>query len=1045
MTNRTVLVRLRADVSDFVAKSALAKAAVRDLHNEIDKSNDRTAWLAQGILALTPAVTRLGAGAIPVLSGMATQMMLTVAAAGTMAIAFNGVGDALGALNEYQLDPTAEKLQKLNEAMAKIGPDGAELVQFLDSLGPTLAGIANTARGEMFPGVIDGLTELMELAPQVDSVVGEIANAIGQLASEGGEGLSGDRFEAFFEYLDTRAKPLLIDMGRTLGNFTLGLANMFVQFDPLTEGFSKGLLDMSRSFAAWSEQLSSSTGFQEFLAYVQEAGPDALDFFGSLIMALVEIAEAAAPVGAVMLPFLTQMLDVIGDLANTPLGPATIALLAYTSAVGRLAALSSITGAGVMGKLTQGVRDNASATRAAIPTMRQFGSAMSLVSVSAENLDKKSRSYSQHAVTMAANTKASQAAVRDFGRTAAPIAGQVGLLAFAMTDLDDKMGLTNTTALTLAGSLLGPWGAAAGAAAGAMLDMKAAGEGATDAIRGLDGAAESGGIEVLRAQIAAAKDELADINDLDFNAGDIFDRIKFSWADTFGGVSTDEAQREVDEATEALARQEAELLEFKRARAAAAEDDALYNSLTAETAALEANVEAMRAKRAEAIRGLNAELDYKASLLDAADALKENGRTVDENTRKGQDNLRALYGMAAAFNNQGDAAKDSAREVRAGREAFVRMAEAMGMGEQKARDLARELYELPAQVPIKIGVDHETAMAHARAIKAELASIDRNIDVYVNVRRPNASGFGPQATSSADGSTVPDSGRGYADRWHYLLADREEVISNRRRQADRYRPVLKAINADLPRSVIKGMLADGGTAGGDDRRRRAAAGLFVPDQTAALEAAIRRLTDVQEHQTEAVEHWTQSAEGWAAQMADVSKTTVSGFNTSVFDSSSRSPWGAGAGSGPLFNLRRDISGLQERSELQSQLGGLRGEALAAVLSGTNADISGLISRGELGQFAELFNQRSSLQASVGATAGQMAFGGEFAAARANQAAATAAAQETNLRLIGVEDELRRHTELLEKAPDEISRQTATGVVQGGNQVARRRRRDGRGR
>lgn len=58
---------------------------------------------------------------------------------------------------------------------------------------------------------------------------------------------------------------------------------------------------------------------------------------------------------------------------------------------------------------------------------------------------------------------------------------------------------------------------------------------------------------------------------------------------------------------------------------------------------------------------------------------------------------------------------------------------------------------------------------------------------------------------SADGTTVPKTGRPYADRHLYLLADGEEVISNRYGQADRHRALLKAINANR--------MASGGTVG----------------------------------------------------------------------------------------------------------------------------------------------------------------------------------------------------------------------------------------
>src|SRR3712207_8389017 len=53
------------------------------------------------------------------------------------------------------------------------------------------------------------------------------------------------------------------------------------------------------------------------------------------------------------------------------------------------------------------------------------------------------------------------------------------------------------------------------------------------------------------------------------------------------------------------------------------------------------------------------------------------------------------------------------------------------------------------------------------------------------IRRPPRSTLFPYTTRF----------RSYADRHPYLLADGEEVISNRHGQADRWRPLLKAINA----------------------------------------------------------------------------------------------------------------------------------------------------------------------------------------------------------------------------------------------------------
>jgi hypothetical protein len=61
-TERTVLVRLKADVNPFVRGMAEAAAATKGLTHEINTSNDRTAWLTQGILALAPAAVRSALG-----------------------------------------------------------------------------------------------------------------------------------------------------------------------------------------------------------------------------------------------------------------------------------------------------------------------------------------------------------------------------------------------------------------------------------------------------------------------------------------------------------------------------------------------------------------------------------------------------------------------------------------------------------------------------------------------------------------------------------------------------------------------------------------------------------------------------------------------------------------------------------------------------------------------------------------------------------------------------------------------------------------------
>lgn len=818
MANRTVLVRLHANSANYIAAMKAASAATRDLHNEIDKTNDRTAWLAQGILAVAPAATTMGAGAVPVLSGMATQMTVAATAAGVMALGFNGVGDALGALNDYQLDPTAENLEDLSQAMDKVGEEGERFVRFLDSLSPQWAALASTSREGMFPGITNGLREFMELAPQLDRIIARISTGIGQLAKDAGRGLSGEGFADFFDYLENDARPILVQFGRTIGNFVEGMANMVVAFGPLSADFSKGFLEMSRSFVEWSDGLANSNGFIEFVDYVRESGPLALDFLSSLGSAFVEILEAAAPIGELMLPALSAMFDVIAKLADTPLGPVVIGFAALTSAWGRLNAVAAITGSGVMSKATAGMRLNLQTANMLRPSLREVGNSMAFAAVSTDKLKKSMQSAHASQIRTAKSALLARTQVTAYSKSIAPVAGQLGLLGLAATGTSDKLGLTNTTTLALAGSLGGVWGAAAGAAVGLMLDMKSSADAATEGFRGLDAAIESESIELLTRRINEAKTELEDINE----SNGFKDWLGDQMADLFTGGAgegiTEVYTREIEMAEE-------ELIRLKNTRQDVADDRAFYNSLQAETEALEANIAAMRLKREEALIGLNSELDYQESLLDTSEAakeyagvLKDNGQLMPGLKREGIEAKRELTNLAAAWNGLSDEAQNTPGRFKKARENFVNLAIEMGYSEKAAKRLADEILNIPSERTTRIKIDADAAFQRLRAFRRSMENIDREIVVGVSVVRGDSSGLAFLSggiPAKADGGDIPGPRGVYGDKVLIAAAPTEFMVSNRYGQADKNREELKAANAGAKLAVVG--YADGGTIGATGR------------------------------------------------------------------------------------------------------------------------------------------------------------------------------------------------------------------------------------
>jgi len=101
-TTRTVAVRLTGDISDYNRALLTAATGTKAFVRELDSSNDRM---------LGPALVPIGAAFVPALSGLTNQLALSAGAAGVAVLAFQGIGDALKATNDYAIEPTDANLQ----------------------------------------------------------------------------------------------------------------------------------------------------------------------------------------------------------------------------------------------------------------------------------------------------------------------------------------------------------------------------------------------------------------------------------------------------------------------------------------------------------------------------------------------------------------------------------------------------------------------------------------------------------------------------------------------------------------------------------------------------------------------------------------------------------------------------------------------------------------------------------------------------------------------------------------------------------------------
>ena len=1023
-------VNIHHSISESATQMDRLSASSRDADGSINQLTGRLRVLGEVAAVLGPALVPLGGVGIAGIGGLANQMGIAAVAGGVLIGSLQGVGDALGAMNDAANDPSDKNLEKAEDALKRLSPAAREFAEAAFDLKPALLAIRDLGAESLIPGLTESLDSLERLAPRVGGIFQAIGGALGDIASDSAASLASERWADFFDFIGREGPQVLSELAATTGDLAHGLSELWEAFTPLNNDFSSWLMGVADGFDEWATGLSATEGFAEFVDYIQTTGPQLADTLGAIANAVVQIVQATAPLATPVLAGLEAAANAIGAIADSDLGTPILGGVAALALLNRsLAVTASLSKVSLGSGLFAGLGTVGAGAKKGAGGIRSLGADLSTLSTNFLTAGKASE-------RMAAQNKKALDGIKGTAKAIGPTAGLMGGLAVASSGAADSLGLTNTMSLALMGSLAGPPGIAIGAAAGALMDMRSAGMGATEAIQGLDAAIQSGDTAALTEQIAAAKAELEDINNLDFG-GDIFDRIGFQVADTFGGKSADESKAEIEAAEKALEdlTKAQELGEIQsRASAIAYASQAGVWMSSAEWA--RKSTEEIKAQADALIESRDAAYKTASSFVTLGDSLNDSKTSLGDWIKQMSNSADALINFT---NNSRKAAKKGLDEgliaslQDAGEEGALRMRQlsnategeiakanrAWRKGQKAMEDYVN--FKVP---PKRLDVDINPGMKNIGALEARLRAI-KDEDVFINVRQIGSTTLGPR-NEAADGTFVPKTGKPYADRHLYLLADGEGVTTNRRGETDRFKDVISGINKGYSRSMVKGMLADGGIAGDDkDGKRKITRGVsfYAEDNTKALQRAIDRLTMVAQDQTAAVEDQTRRTDEWAQRMESVAKATVSGFDTGLFERGQRGV----AGGGPIANLVKDIGGLEQRGALQNQLAGmgLSGDALAALLEqGSNSDIAGLIQSGQVAQYAALFNQRAALQGSVGAAAGQQAYGAQFAAESKvlGQMEATAARQERQL--IRLNAELARTTAAVERmertAPERIT-------------------------
>ena len=264
--------------------------------------------------------------------------------AGALAAQLIGTAGALGAFAMVAV-PAIQHINDLDDSVKRGSKEWNNLstatrdtLKSLDQFRDTWDAMQDKFREstlEVFVLALTGAnTALKMFQPTIESSIAAAKN----LAKAFNENLGSNDVKNIFAWFGTEAGTHFEKLMKTIGNFGVGFMNMMVAFEPLTDKFADGFLDMSESFREWSSTLDENDAFQRFLKYAAEQGPVLLDFIGNLITFLVELGIAMAPVGEVVLDLINKFLvwAEAGLQNNEWIGKAIAAFMLYRASLSLL-------------------------------------------------------------------------------------------------------------------------------------------------------------------------------------------------------------------------------------------------------------------------------------------------------------------------------------------------------------------------------------------------------------------------------------------------------------------------------------------------------------------------------------------------------------------------------------------------------------------------------------------------------------------------------------------------------------------------------------
>jgi hypothetical protein len=176
---------------------------------------------------------------------------------------------------------------------------------------------SNSLAPTTMPIFTKGLNTIRGLLPALTPLVQTASGAFTSMMDSLGKGVKGNGFKSFMLDMNVAAQRTLPDFLHSLGNIGGGLAGILQAFAPFSVQLTGGLESITAKFKDWGQSLKGSTGFNTWMASVEDKIPGVVGMLEDLAQTAMKLGSAFAPFSAIAL---TVVEALAGMVAAIPQG-----------------------------------------------------------------------------------------------------------------------------------------------------------------------------------------------------------------------------------------------------------------------------------------------------------------------------------------------------------------------------------------------------------------------------------------------------------------------------------------------------------------------------------------------------------------------------------------------------------------------------------------------------------------------------------------------------------------------------------------------------